>query len=373
MLHNFDPQYFLATHWQKSPCLVKNAFSHPPDFVSAEELAGLALEDEVESRIIQSNDHQWQLSHGPFEEEDFQKLPESDWTLLVQTLDYWLPQTNQLIKQFGFVPRWRFDDLMVSYATNQGGVGPHFDNYDVFLIQGKGERRWRVGQMGDTNSQLTKIDGLLHLNDFTPIIDVIMQPGDVLYIPPDTPHWGESIGESIGYSVGFRAPQTRDLLGLLAEHLESSSNSHFFTDSYRKNTNYDNHLEPELFLWAQKELKDISNNQELIYSLLSQFLSSPKLGSAYTTEKTSLPALNEINNLKLAPEVNCNWYKCEQLVTLSIEGESFTFNSFDDALVKTLASGNIIDFKALSTNKAEFAFYETLSRILDRGYFLYNQ
>jgi 50S ribosomal protein L16 3-hydroxylase len=144
MINNFDPNEFLSKHWQKSPCLIKNALSQPPSFVTADELAGLSLEDEVESRIIRCDNDHWQMESGPFVEEDFQQLPESHWTLLVQTLDYWLPETQALLDQFRFIPRWRFDDLMVSYATDGGGVGPHCDNYDVFLLQTEGQRRWRV-------------------------------------------------------------------------------------------------------------------------------------------------------------------------------------------------------------------------------------
>jgi len=372
MLHNFDPHNFLANHWQKSPCIIKNAFTQPPAFVTADELAGFALEEEIESRIIRNDNNQWQLFHGPFDEADFSELPESHWTLLVQTLDYWFPDINQLLAHFRFIPRWRFDDVMVSFATNHGGVGPHFDNYDVFLIQAEGERRWRVGKMGDTGAQQTKIDGLLHLAEFEPIIDVIMQPGDMLYIPPDTPHWGESIGESIGYSVGYRAPQTRDLLALLAEHFEQSATNEFFTDSYRCQPNYSNEIEPELYQWAKRKLQNIANNQELIESLLSQFLTSPKIAPVAEHQQLADRAIKNILNLKLAPGVNCSWFKTDDKYTLTIEGESYCFTSNDDALVKQLAAGEVVDFKGLAANSREFAFYETLSRIVDRGYFLFN-
>lgn len=371
MLHNFDAKYFLNNYWQKSPYLIKRALTEPPTFVSAEELAGLALEDEVESRIISNLNADWQIQHGPFDESTFSQLGESHWTLLVQSVDYWLPEVNSWLNNFRFIPRWRFDDLMISYATQGGGVGPHFDNYDVFLVQAEGERRWRVGAMGDTQQRQTKIDGLLHLQEFQPIIDVIMQPGDILYIPPNTPHWGESIGESIGYSVGYRAPQTKDLMAALAEFFENSPDSRFFEDAYRKDINYSSELEPQVVKWAQNQLKNIANNQSLVASILSQILSRPKIDSiAAFTEKPL--NINELNFIRLADGINYNWYQDAQSIFLAIEGEIFEFEKSDLSHIKPLLNGQSLDIQGLEPKYKEFAFYKTLARILERGYFLYN-
>lgn len=391
--HHFSAENFLTTHWQKSPLFYAQAFQTPPSFVSPDELAGLALEEEIESRLIsfntqksnqqlESKKKQWRIEHGPFDEDHFASLPESNWTLLVQTIEHWLPEIYQLVEAFKFIPRWRFDDVMVSFATDKGGVGPHFDNYDVFLIQGEGQRRWRVGAKGDTKAKTEKINGLLHLESFTPVIDVVMNPGDMLYIPPDTPHWGESIGDSIGYSVGYRAPQTRDIFALLANHLDSNTNSinQFFTDEYRNQTNISNQIEPELIKWAQNEIKNIADNQQLISSLLSQFLSTSKIEDlADEVEKDEKQQLiendilfNKINNLKLKPHINSNWFLMDNQVILSINNEQFTFEKQELEYVSQLASGEAIDFKRLLTSKKHFTFCETLTRIKHRGYFLYN-
>ncbi|TQV77132.1 hypothetical protein FLL45_04055 [Aliikangiella marina] len=370
MLHNFDPDEFLAKHWQKAPCLIKQAFSRTPNYLTAEELAGLSLEDEIESRVISNIDGDWRLSHGPFSTKDFQNLPESHWTLLVQTLDHWLPELQALVDQFKFIPNWRFDDVMVSYATDQGGVGPHFDNYDVFLIQGSGERRWRVGALGDTKHQCDIVGGLRHLSNFSPVIDVVMQPGDMLYIPPDTPHWGESIGESIGYSIGYRAPQTKDLLALLADHFQSESTDDFFADRYRVKANSSQKLETELIDWASNKLRNISENQELIASLLSQFLSQGKLGSPEFDEVEPSTSNANPSHLQLNPRLKRNWYQQGSQVILSIDGETFTFKTRRTDLVAALAAGEEIDFKGLSMDQSEVAFCETLARIKDIGYFL---
>ncbi|WP_279293382.1 cupin domain-containing protein, partial [Pseudomonas aeruginosa] len=138
---------FLRDYWQRKPLLVRQAI---PDFespLSADELAGLSLEESVESRIVlEHGKTPWEMRRGPFQEEDYQHLPEQDWTLLVQAVDQFVPEVAQLLEQFRFLPSWRIDDVMISYAAPGGGVGPHFDNYDVFLLQGHGRRRWKVGQ-----------------------------------------------------------------------------------------------------------------------------------------------------------------------------------------------------------------------------------
>jgi len=374
MIHNFNPTEFLSQHWQKSPCLIKNAFSRPPNYVSADELAGLALEEEVESRIISNLNGNWRLFHGPFDESDFAELPESNWTLLVQTLDHWLPEVQPFLKNFNFVPRWRFDDLMVSFASNGGGVGPHYDNYDVFLIQASGERRWRVGQMGETLQGQTVIDGLKHLKEFTPYIDVVMQPGDMLYIPPDTPHWGESIGDSIGYSVGFRAPQSRDLLSLLAEHFEQSCAGEFFPDPYRATPNSSSKIEPELIDWARKELLNIANNQELIELLLSNSLSQTKLEefscdeeSTYLEEEISL---EKVKTIQLAEGLNANWVQQKDRLIININGETVFCHPELAPNIETLISGDPLIISGLEPLLQKFAFSNSLTSLINKGLLL---
>ena len=140
----FDKEAFLAQHWQRKPLLIRHALAAFETPLPADEIAGLAMEDEVESRIIEQRDGRWLLTQGPFEESDFQR--ENPWTLLVQAVDHYIPAVAQLRQLVDFLPQWRIDDVMVSYAVDGGSVGPHYDNYDVFLLQGEGERRWQLGE-----------------------------------------------------------------------------------------------------------------------------------------------------------------------------------------------------------------------------------
>ncbi|WP_341938398.1 ribosomal protein uL16 3-hydroxylase [Marinimicrobium sp. C2-29] len=222
-LGNLPIKDFLRDYWQQKPLLIRNAF---PDFESpldGDELAGLALEEAVESRLVlEKGSSPWELRTGPFDEETFAQLPESHWTLLVQAVDQWVPEVQELLQCFRFLPDWRLDDIMVSYAADQGSVGPHFDYYDVFLLQGSGKRRWRLGQ--ECDSQSPRIEGtpLNILQDFDATEDWVLEPGDMLYIPPGWAHWGTAEGDDcITYSIGFRAPSQAEVVTDVAQEIAS--------------------------------------------------------------------------------------------------------------------------------------------------------
>ena len=185
--------------------------------LTPQELAGLALEPEVESRIISESAGIWQLEHGPFEPQDFQR--QGRWSLLVQQVDYWVPQVESLREAVTFLPSWRFDDIMVSYATDGGGVGPHFDRYDVFLVQGMGKRLWRLGDFCDQNTPRLEHESLNLLEAFVMRQEYLLEPGDVLYVPPGLAHWGLAVGECMTYSIGFRAPAISKLLARMTDQL----------------------------------------------------------------------------------------------------------------------------------------------------------
>jgi len=195
---------FLSHYWQQKPCLIKQAWPAFDDRIEPEILAGLAMEDGVDARIIANQNDRWLVEHGPFD--DYERFGEKDWTLLVQSVNEWWPQVDELLKHFRFLPDWRVDDVMVSFATPGGGVGAHLDQYDVFIIQGDGQRHWRVGARGEyTQSRphpdLQQLDG-----EFTAVIDAVLEAGDMLYIPAGCPHHGVALTPSLNYSVGFRAP-----------------------------------------------------------------------------------------------------------------------------------------------------------------------
>lgn len=215
---NLDTQEFLQTTWQRKPRLIRGAFSAFQDLVEPEILAGLALEDGVDSRVIENHNNQWQVTHGPFESYD--AFGEEGWTLLVQSVNEWIPEVQQLIAPFRFLPDWRIDDVMISFATEHGGVGPHLDQYDVFIIQGAGKRHWQVGERVQQATEFCPHPDLKQLKDsFEAVIDAVLEPGDMLYIPAGCPHNGIALEPSLNYSVGFRAPNTAELSAAVGDTL----------------------------------------------------------------------------------------------------------------------------------------------------------
>lgn len=219
-LSDFDIDLFLRDYWQKKPLLIRNPWQDWTNPLEPDELAGLACEEGVESRLIVQSGDSWALEHGPFPEDRFETLGATPWTLLVQAVDHYATDVAALLDPFRFIPNWRIDDVMVSYASDGGGVGPHFDQYDVFLIQGLGKRRWRVGQRCDDATPLRPHADLRLLEDFEATGDWVLEPGDMLYVPPGFAHDGVAVGEDcMTYSIGFRAPSRHDLMVEWTEHL----------------------------------------------------------------------------------------------------------------------------------------------------------
>jgi 50S ribosomal protein L16 3-hydroxylase len=212
-LQNFDIDTFLREHWQQKPLLIRNPWAAWRNPLSPDELAGLACEDHVESRLIVQKPKTWKVEPGPIPETRFGKLGKAPWTLLVQAVDHHVPDVAALIAPFRFIPNWRIDDVMVSYASDGGGVGAHFDQYDVFLVQGLGTRRWQVGALCDNDTELLAHDDLRLLANFEPTDEWLLEPGDMLYVPPRFAHNGVAVGDDcMTYSIGFRAPSRSELI-----------------------------------------------------------------------------------------------------------------------------------------------------------------
>lgn len=219
-LARFDAAAFLADTWQRRPLLIRNPWASWRNPLDPDELAGLGCEPGIESRLVVGGDPAWRVEHGPLPESRFATLDGQAWTLLVQAVDQIVPDVAALIAPFRFIPDWRIDDVMVSYASDGGGVGPHYDQYDVFLIQGLGRRRWRVGPKCDETTPLLAHQDLRLLANFRAEAEYVLEPGDILYLPPGYAHDGVALGDDcMTYSIGFRAPSRADLVGDFCDDL----------------------------------------------------------------------------------------------------------------------------------------------------------
>jgi 50S ribosomal protein L16 3-hydroxylase len=284
LLNDLTPAQFLAEYWQKKPLLIKKAIPGFQGLLTPEELAGLACEEEVESRIVQQTGEQWRLRNGPFSEKDFSKLPARDWTLLVQSVNHFLPEASQLLQQFSFIPHARLDDLMVSYAPHGGGVGPHFDSYDVFLLQGQGKRLWRISEQTD----LSLVDGapLRILKQFDTQQEWLLEAGDMLYLPPKIAHWGVAVSDGtedcMTYSIGFRAPKHQELasefLGYLQDQLHQGATpiDGIYEDADLTLQTHPAEISPEMVAKVSKNLARIQWSDSQIGAFLGSYLSEPK-------------------------------------------------------------------------------------------------
>ena len=212
---------FLRDYWQKRPLLIRGMFPGGVAPLMPEDLAGLACEESALARIVVRHAQRahWALRNGPFKESDFARLGQRNWSLLVQDVDKWDMDVAALLNHFRFIPSWRIDDVMVSYATDGGGVGPHVDHYDVFLVQGIGYRNWQIDARANAPQACREDSELKLLREFTPSHQWLLDPGDALYLPPGVPHDGVAFGNCTTYSIGMRAPSRAELLFDFAECL----------------------------------------------------------------------------------------------------------------------------------------------------------
>lgn len=223
-LGNMSRQTFMEEYWQKKPLLIRQAFADFKTPITADELAGLACEEDVDSRIVMEKDgeHPWFPIFGPMSDEIYGSMPETHWTLVVNDMEKYLPELAWIVDRFRFIPEWRLDDLMISYAADAGSVGPHVDLYDVFLLQGEGRRRWQISTQPVTEDNQIEETPLRIQKDFTAEEEWIVEPGDMIYLPPGVSHHGVSLGESLSYSIGFRATSHADMASDFINHITNN-------------------------------------------------------------------------------------------------------------------------------------------------------
>lgn len=276
LLNNLTAAQFLAEYWQKKPLLIRQAIPNFAGLLDANELAGLACEEDVQARIIQCKNAKWSVKQGPFAERDFAKLPERDWTLLVQGVNHFLPEAADLLAQFNFIPTARLDDLMVSYAPDGGGVGPHLDSYDVFLLQGSGQRHWKISTQSDTS--LIEDAPIRILKHFETEQEWTLEAGDMLYLPPQVAHWGTAVGDDcMTYSIGFRAPKTQELahefLSYLQDHLALDG---MYQDPDLALQAHPAEISPQMVSKVSDMLQNITWDNAMVGHFLGQYLTEPK-------------------------------------------------------------------------------------------------
>ena len=328
LLGGLTPREFLRDYWQQKPLLVRQAIPGFESPISADELAGLALEEEVESRLVlEHGAHPWELRRGPFAEDTFSQLPERDWTLLVQAVDQFVPEVAEVLKDFGFLPSWRIDDLMISFAAPGGSVGPHFDNYDVFLLQAEGQRRWKIGQMCDADSKLLQHADLRILADFEQTDEWVLEPGDMLYLPPRLAHYGIAEDDCMTYSVGFRAPSAAEVLthftDFLAQFLPDEER---YSDAGMAPISDPHQIQQEALDRLKALLTEHMSDERLLLTWFGQFMTEPRypelVSGPEIEEADFLAALEDGAVLVRNPSARLAWSEVDVGLVLFASGQS---------------------------------------------------
>lgn len=360
---------FMSEYWQKKPLLIKDALSQFVDPIEADELAGLAMESDIESRIIAKQDESWAVEHGPFE--DFSTYGEQNWTLLVQAVNNWHPKVNDLISAVSFLPNWRIDDVMVSFSTPNGGVGPHLDQYDVFIIQGMGKRHWRVGNNGQSLTTLCPHPDLKQVSAFNAVIDEITEAGDLLYIPPGCPHDGIALENALNYSIGFQAPHAQELLSGFADLLldEDKLNTRFSDKGRKPCTN--NAMSKEDFLALKEFMMSATQESPELPRFIGQYLTKSHheldivLPDEEITDQCLLSleddtTLNRVLGLKVL--IIENLPDC-----IFVNGETIPTHHYNEELVALLLNQPTLTIKSIKSFLSCLKNRQLLTSVINNG------
>ena len=360
LLGGLTPAQFMRRHWHKKPLLVRQAIPNFQPPVLRPEMFALAAQESVESRLVQQIKGSWKLRHGPFARRSLPAMSQREWTLLVQGVDLHNDAVHQLMQQFRFVPEARLDDLMISYATDGGGVGPHFDSYDVFLLQAHGRRRWRIGRQKD----LTLKEGipLKVLAEFEPEEEFVLEPGDMLYLPPRYAHDGIAEGECMTYSIGFRAPAraelAQELLVRLSEDAAEDEQVQMYRDAKQEAVAEPGAIPAELQAFAKEALERALSQPLALERALGEYLTEPKPNVWF--EASDGGAMLEAVRLDRRTRM---MYDAQHIF---INGESYRAGGKDATLMRRLANQRYLSSKDIQ--RASDEALELLSIWCDDGW-----
>ncbi|AKA81450.1 cupin [Pseudomonas synxantha] len=373
LLGGITAREFLRDYWQKKPLLIRQAI---PDFespIDADELAGLALEEEVESRlVIEHGERPWELRRGPFAEDAFSALPEREWTLLVQAVDQFVPEVAELLEHFRFLPSWRIDDVMISFAAPGGSVGPHFDNYDVFLLQAQGKRNWKIGQMCSSESPLLQHADLRILAEFEESAEWVLEPGDMLYLPPRLAHFGIAEDDCMTYSVGFRAPSAAEVLTHFTDFLSQYlTDEERYTDADAQPVSDPHQIQGDALDRLKSLLAEHMSDERMLLTWFGQFMTEPRYPELVAGEELGeedfISSLQDGAILVRNPSARLAWSEVDDDVLLFASGQSRYLPGKLRELLKLVCSADALHSENLSVWLADEDGRDLLCELVKQG------
>lgn len=373
LLGGITAREFLRDYWQKKPLLIRQAI---PDFespIDADELAGLALEEEVESRlVIEHGERPWELRRGPFAEDAFSTLPEREWTLLVQAVDQFVPEVADLLEHFRFLPSWRIDDVMISFAAPGGSVGPHFDNYDVFLLQAQGKRNWKIGQMCNSESPLLQHADLRILAEFEESAEWVLEPGDMLYLPPRLAHFGIAEDDCMTYSVGFRAPSAAEVLTHFTDFLSQYlTDEERYTDADAQPVSDPHQIQGDALDRLKGLLAEHMSDERMLLTWFGQFMTEPRYPELVAGEELGeedfINSLQDGAILVRNPSARLAWSEVDDDVLLFASGQSRYLPGKLRELLKLVCSADALHSENLGEWLADEDGRDLLCELVKQG------
>lgn len=352
VLGGITAEQFLNEYWQKKPLLVRNAMPEIMGLLEPEDVKELALEEDVSARLIRQknkNPNEWHVKSSPLTKGDFQKLPNL-WTILVQAVDHYSFDIAELWKKFPFIPQWRRDDIMVSYAPKGGSVGKHFDFYDVFLVQGHGHRRWQLGQMCDESTEFVADQPLKLLSQMSVNFDEVLAPGDLLYVPPGLAHYGVAEDDCLTFSFGFRMPNLAEMTDRLSEQFAKNSVlTNPLVDMTRIKTNAIGEINNSEFSYLKTQLLDYLTQAPEFDAAIMAYMSESKYpNSIPEPDEIVVDDLLEVINsgyqLILEPASRLLYRQQDQLLDFWANGENICISQSFQAQLKQIADGASLTF-----------------------------
>ncbi|MEQ1311438.1 cupin domain-containing protein [Acinetobacter sp. XH1639] len=352
VLGGITAEQFLNEYWQKKPLLVRNAMPEIMGLLEPEDVKELALEEDVSARLIRQknkNPNEWHVKSSPLTKGDFQKLPNL-WTILVQAVDHYSFDIAELWKKFPFIPQWRRDDIMVSYAPKGGSVGKHFDFYDVFLVQGHGHRRWQLGQMCDESTEFVADQPLKLLSQMIVNFDEVLAPGDLLYVPPGLAHYGVAEDDCLTFSFGFRMPNLAEMTDRLSEQFAKNSVlTNPLADITRIKTNAIGEINNTEFSYLKTQLLDYLTQAPEFDAAIMAYMSESKYpNSIPEPDEIVVDDLLEVINggyqLILEPASRLLYRQQDQLLDFWANGENICISQSFQAQLKQIADGASLTF-----------------------------
>jgi 50S ribosomal protein L16 3-hydroxylase len=341
LLGGISPQVFMKRYWQKKPLLVRQAVPGFKPLLDRAQLFDLAANEDAQTRmVIQEPGAKpgWRFKHGPFQRRALPPLKQAGWTILVQGVDLHHDRVHDLMSQFRFVPDARLDDLMISYATDGGGVGPHYDSYDVFLLQAQGQRRWRIGRQKDLSLQPDV--PLKILANFEPEAQYVLEPGDLLYLPPRYAHDGIAVGECMTYSIGFRIPNraelARELLQRLAEEAEEAVGVGLYRDPDQPAVGEPAEIPARMLAFAQDALQDALQDSRALARGLGEYMTEPKPNVWFEAQAESADDTQAMKAHGICLDRRTRMMFDAHHIF--INGESFSASGRDATLMRALAN-----------------------------------